>query len=76
MCFLFHDTKIEERMLSITLKQLEDDGIILREVYTTKPPLKVEYSLTEFGKILIPILDVIAKWGRDIAEKEGKIVDI
>ena len=76
MCFLFHDTKIEERMLSITLKQLEDDGIILREVYTTKPPLKVEYSLTEFGKTLISILDVIAKWGRDIAEKEGKIVDI
>ena len=76
MCFLFHDTKIEERMLFITLKQLEDDGIILREVYTTKPPLKVEYSLTEFGKTLIPILDVIAKWGRDIAEKEGKIVDI
>ncbi len=65
-----------ERMLSITLKQLEDDGLVLREVYTTKPPLKVEYSLTDFGKTLIPVLDSIAKWGRDVAESKGKIIEI
>ena len=66
--------QMTERMLSITLKQLEDDGIVLREVYNTKPPLKVEYSLTPFGKTLIPVLNAIAKWGRNLAETEGKLV--
>ena len=66
--------QMTERMLSITLKQLENDGIVLREVYTTKPPLKVEYSLTAFGKTLIPVLNAIAKWGRNLAETEGKLV--
>jgi DNA-binding HxlR family transcriptional regulator len=66
--------QMTERMLSITLKQLEEDGLILREVYTTKPPLKVEYSLTEFGKTLIPVLNSIAKWGREVGEKKGKLI--
>ena len=63
-------------MLSITLKQLEEDGIVLREVYTNKPPLKVEYSLTEFGKTLIPVLNAVAKWGRNLAETQGKYVEV
>ncbi len=68
--------QMTERMLSITLKQLENDGLILREVYTTKPPLKVEYSLTDFGKTLLPVLNAIAKWGRTVGEEKGKIIDI
>ena len=68
--------QMTERMLSITLKQLEEDGIVLREVYTTKPPLKVEYSITEFGKTLIPILNEVAKWGRNLAEEKGKLVTV
>jgi DNA-binding HxlR family transcriptional regulator len=68
--------QITERMLSITLKQLEDDGLILREVFTTKPPLKVEYSLTDFGKTLIPVLDSIAKWGREVGETKGNLLEI
>jgi DNA-binding HxlR family transcriptional regulator len=68
--------QITERMLSITLKQLEDDGLILREVFTTKPPLKVEYSLTEFGKTLIPVLDSIAKWGREVGQTKGNLLEI
>ena len=68
--------QMTERMLSITLKQLEDDGLILREVFTTKPPLKVEYSLTAFGKSLIPVLNSIAKWGKDIGNTKGKIIEI
>jgi DNA-binding HxlR family transcriptional regulator len=68
--------QMTERMLSITLKQLEEDGLILREVYTTKPPLKVEYSLTNFGKTLIPVLNSIAKWGREVGEERGKIIHI
>jgi DNA-binding HxlR family transcriptional regulator len=68
--------QMTERMLSITLKQLEDDGLILREVFTTKPPLKVEYSLTAFGQSLIPVLNSIAKWGRYIGNTKGKIIEI
>ena len=54
---------VTERTLSLQLKTLEEDGIVARKVYTTKPPLKVEYSLTEFGKTLIPLLKSIAEWG-------------
>ena len=54
---------VTERTLSLQLKTLEEDGIVARKVYTSKPPLKVEYSLTEFGKTLIPLLKSIAEWG-------------
>jgi DNA-binding HxlR family transcriptional regulator len=67
---------ITEKMLSIQLKALEADGLIKRKVYGTKPPIKVEYSLTEFGQSLIPSLDAIAKWGRTIGEAEGEIIDV
>lgn len=67
---------ITEKMLSIQLKALEADGLIKKEVYGTKPPLKVEYSLTEFGKTLSPALDAIAKWGRTVGETRGEIVEI
>ena len=67
---------ITEKMLSIQLKKLEDSGLIKRKVYGTKPPIRVEYSLTEFGKTLIPALNAIAKWGRDLGENEGSVVDV
>lgn len=54
---------VTERTLSLQLKTLEEDGIIQRKVYTTKPPLKVEYALTDFGKTLIPLVKSIAEWG-------------
>lgn len=59
---------VTERTLSLQLKQLENDGVIKREVYTTKPPLKVEYSLTSLGKTLIPLLQSIAGWGDFVVE--------
>jgi DNA-binding HxlR family transcriptional regulator len=68
--------QMTERMLSITLKQLEEDGLVLREVFTTKPPLKVEYSLTDFGRTLIPVLNAIAKWGREVGESKGEIIEV
>ncbi len=55
---------ITERTLSLQLKTLEKDGIIKRKVYTSKPPLKVEYSLTEFGKTLVPLLQAIVDWAK------------
>ncbi|MGD1843163.1 MAG: winged helix-turn-helix transcriptional regulator [Thermonemataceae bacterium] len=67
--------QITERMLSITLKQLEEDGLVSRKVYTKKPPLKVEYSLTEFGRSTIPMLEEIAKWGRMVSKSRGKLIE-
>ena len=60
---------VTERTLSLQLKTLEEDGIIKRKVYTSKPPLKVEYSLTEFGKTLVPLIQSIADWGNFVIEK-------
>jgi len=54
---------VTERTLSLQLKALEEDELINRKVYTSKPPLKVEYSLTPFGKTLIPLIKSIADWG-------------
>ena len=59
---------VTERTLSLQLKTLENDGIIKRKVYTSKAPLKVEYSLTDFGKTLIPLIQSIADWGNNVVE--------
>ena len=53
---------ITYKTLSTTLKQLEADGLINRKEYPQIPP-KVEYSLTEKGTTLIPILDQLCEWG-------------
>ena len=53
---------ISYKTLSSTLKELEADGLVHREEYPQIPP-KVEYSLTERGKSLIPILDQMCAWG-------------
>lgn len=60
---------VTERTLSLQLKALEEDGLIKRKVYTKKPPLKVEYSLSEFGNTLVPLVQSIANWGDLVAEK-------
>ena len=53
---------ISYKTLSATLKELESDKLIHRKEYPQIPP-KVEYSLTERGKSLIPILDTMCEWG-------------
>jgi DNA-binding HxlR family transcriptional regulator len=53
---------ITQRMLTLQLRELEEDGIVHREIYKEIPP-KVEYSLTEFGKTLEPILLAMLTWG-------------
>lgn len=63
---------VTERTLSLQLKTLEEDGIVKRKVYTSKPPLRVEYSLTELGKTLIPIVKSIAEWGDSLVKKTTK----
>ena len=62
---------VTERTLSLQLKKLEADGVVQRQVYTQKPPLKVEYSLTEFGKTLTPVLKAIAEWGELVVENQA-----
>lgn len=52
---------LSERVLARQLRQLEEDGLATRKVYPQIPP-KVEYSLSEKGCSLVPILDLLAEW--------------
>lgn len=65
---------ISYKTLSVMLKELEADELIHREEYMQIPP-KVEYSLTERGKSLIPILDSMCEWGDQhrLPEKNSRI---
>jgi DNA-binding HxlR family transcriptional regulator len=53
---------ITERMLTLQLRKMEGNGLIIRTVYAEVPP-RVEYNLTDIGKELIPILRRLGKWG-------------
>lgn len=61
---------ITEMTLSLQLKKLEKDGLITREAFGEKPPLKVIYALSEFGKSFKPVLEAISLWA------DTEIVDI
>ncbi len=58
------------KMLSQQLKELESDGIIRRKLYPVVPP-KTEYSLTELGKPLVPIVNAMSDWGHNYFEYLG-----
>lgn len=64
-----------EKMLAQQLRDLERDGLIIRTVYPVVPP-KVEYSLSELGKTIIPVLDAMCGWGEEylasLKEKAGE----
>ena len=64
--------EVTQRMLTRQLRELENDRIVLRVVYAEVPP-KVEYSLTEYGKTLAPVLAMMQKWGTKYL---GKITGI
>ena len=53
---------ITQRMLTLQLRELETDGVIHREIYREVPP-KVEYSLTELGNSLAPLVSAMREWG-------------
>jgi DNA-binding HxlR family transcriptional regulator len=55
---------VTPKMLTQELRQLENDGLINRQVYAQVPP-KVEYSLTPLGRSLRPVLLALASWGRE-----------
>ncbi|MCU6797309.1 MULTISPECIES: helix-turn-helix domain-containing protein [Paenibacillus] len=60
---------ITQRMLTLQLRELEEDGIVHREIYRQVPP-KVEYSLTEFGRTLVPIILLMKQWGEAYKSKK------
>lgn len=65
---------ITQKMLTIQLRELEEKGLVNREVYPQVPP-KVEYSLTQYGESLKPILNDICSWSRAYAKDNDIIVE-
>jgi DNA-binding HxlR family transcriptional regulator len=61
------------RVLNMQLKELEEHELITKKIYPVVPP-KVEYSLTEFGKSLIPVIDTLGKWGEDYEDRLRKVI--
>lgn len=65
---------VNQRMLIRQLRELEDDKVITRYVYPVVPP-KVEYKLSEIGRLLEPVVTSVCDWGdhfRDYLEENGK----
>ncbi|PZE20178.1 winged helix-turn-helix transcriptional regulator [Paenibacillus xerothermodurans] len=60
--------EITQKMLTQQLRELEQDEVIHRKVYTQVPP-KVEYSLTDHGQTIKEVLDVMALWGQGHLER-------
>ena len=62
------------KMLTQQLRELEHDKLITRKVYAQVPP-KVEYALSEFGRTLEPILEMIALWGTNYNQQIVEILE-
>ena len=60
--------KISQKVLTSNLREMEDNGLVHREVYAEVPP-RVEYSLTELGQSLGPVLDAMDAWGTSYKER-------
>lgn len=61
------------RVLNIQLKELEEHELITKIIYPVVPP-KVEYSLTDFGKTLIPVISSIGNWGDEHQERLRSLI--
>lgn len=61
------------RVLNIQLKELEDHELVSKVIYPVVPP-KVEYSLTDFGKTLIPVIAAIGGWGDEHEERLRNVI--
>jgi DNA-binding HxlR family transcriptional regulator len=59
---------ITQKMLTQELRELEKDGLVLRTVYPEIPP-RVEYTITEYGKTLEPVLQTMCSWGEKHIKK-------
>ena len=63
-----------QKMLTQTLRSLEEDKLITRKVYPVVPP-KVEYTITERGSKLIPIFAQLIDWGNEVAQQENATIE-
>ncbi|MDH6210486.1 DNA-binding HxlR family transcriptional regulator [Chryseobacterium sp. BIGb0186] len=61
------------RVLNIQLKELEEHELVTKKIYAVVPP-KVEYSLTDFGKTLIPIISTLGYWGDENEERLRRVI--
>ena len=59
---------VTQRMLTLQLRELEEDGVLVRTVYAQVPP-RVEYKLSEFGQSLRPVLLLMRQWGVDYMDQ-------
>lgn len=66
--------KATPKMLTQQLRELESSNLIERVVYPVVPP-KVEYSLSETGKSLIPVLQIMGTWGEEYLRNRGDLED-
>ena len=61
---------ISQKVLTESLRSMEIDGIVIRTVYAEVPP-RVEYSLSELGETLRPILDAMQVWGEEYKQNNA-----
>ncbi|RZK41086.1 MAG: transcriptional regulator [Pedobacter sp.] len=61
------------RVLNVQLKELEEHELVMRKIYPVVPP-KVEYSLTNFGRTLIPVIAAIGNWGDENEERLRSVI--
>jgi len=61
------------RVLNIQLKEMEEHELVTKVIYPVVPP-KVEYSLTDFGKSLIPVISVLGNWGDENEERLRSVI--
>lgn len=61
------------RVINIQLKELEEHELVVRKIYPVMPP-KVEYTLTDFGKTLIPVLTSIGLWGDEYQDRLKRVI--
>ena len=61
---------ISQKVLTESLRSMESDGIVIRTVYAEVPP-RVEYSLSELGETLRPILDAMQAWGMEYKQNNA-----
>ena len=61
---------VSQKVLTAQLRDMEEKGLVSRKVYAEVPP-RVEYSLTDLGKSLKPILDAMQAWGEEYQAKNG-----